>query len=261
MDDYLGTNSHQFGFKTSSGTEDAIAYAQFCISKALTSCSGPKKVAVISLDIAKAFDHCPFALILQKLEQRSVLRVMLHLLRSYFVDCKQVVRVGQAVSKESPIPSGIGQGSVLRPAFFNIFIDDIFSLHWSSDLELIGYVDDVLVVAPIGTAQDRDWLQLDLNKIDAFYTSVGLELNTGKCKTLLVAISRNTNFDGVFFSLHGQPISVVADLRYLGVSLNQTLSFDQHTEQVVNRGKRTLGALFAACKGLPVAKLRYIYRA
>ncbi len=260
LEDYLFTNSHQFGFKAGSGTEDAIGYAQFCIGKALASCTGVKKAAVISLDVAKAFDRCPFALILRKLEQRSVPVPILRLLQSYFKDRTQLVRVGQSCSKEYAVPSGIGQGSLLGPSIFNVFIDDVFSQQWSSDLELIGYADDILVIAPIATVQDRARLQVDLNKIEQLYQSIGLKLNAQKSKTLLVAISRNVNFEGIYFTLQDQPLPVVADLRYLGVSLNQGLSFDGHVEEVVSRGKRTLGALFASCRGLPVSTLRYIYK-
>ncbi len=131
---------------------------------------------------------------------------------------------------------------------------------WSSNVELIGYADDILVIAPIATALDRAQLQTDLHKINAHYHSIGLELNVHKSKALFVAISRSVNFEGVYFSLQGQPLPVVADLRYLGVTLNQNLSFDGHAEEVVNKGKRILGALFAACKGLSKEQLRHIYK-
>ncbi len=261
LEGYLETNNNQFGFKKQSGTEDAIAFAQFSVEKALSSCAGPKKAAVISLDICKAFDRCPFGLLLRKLQERSVPLPVLRLLCSYFKDRVQVVRCGRVMSTEYHVQSGIGQGSLLGPSLFNAFIDGVFSLQWHSQLTIIGYADDVLLTAPLGTAADRANLQMDLDLISNHYKSLGLELNAKKSSVLLVAISPNVNFDGIFFTIDCHPLPIVSSLHYLGVLFSQTLTFDLHIEQTANRAKRIVGALFAACKGLDSDSMRFIYLA
>ncbi len=258
--DYLGTHDHQFGFKQSSGTEDAIAFVQYSLERALASCPGAKKAAVVSLDVTKAFDQCPFGIILDKLRQRSAPDPVLRLLCNYFTDRVQVVKCGNVLSGECSIPSGIGQGTILAPYLFNIVIDGIFSLHLDSNASLIGYADDLLIVAPLGTADDQARLQADLDKIVSYYQSVGLKLNSAKSKVLLCAVSAQVNFSGVYFKLTGQPMTVVSELTYLGVTFSQDLSFDRHIETVSNKAKKLLGAVFSTCSGLSREQLLYLYR-
>ncbi len=113
LHDYVDMHIHQFSFKRQASTEDEIAFAQFSLEKALSTCTGAKKAAVISLDIAKAFDQCPLSLILRSLEQRAVPVPVLRLLQSYFSNHVQLVKNGQSVSSESLVLSGIRQGSLL----------------------------------------------------------------------------------------------------------------------------------------------------
>ncbi len=259
LEDHLDTHNHQFGFKSSSGTEEAIVFAEYSLEKVLSSCSGVKKAAVISLDISKAFDQCPFAGVIQALNDRSVPDPVLRLLCSYFTNRTQAVKSGQALSLECPIPSGIGQGTVLAPFLFNVFIDEVFSLDLHSKSTLVGYADDLLVVAPCGSDSEVQCLQEDLISIAAHYNRLGLKLNPAKSKVMLCAVSPQANFDGVFFSLYGHPLSIVSELKYLGVYFSQNLSFDYHTDYVANRAKKTLGALFSVCSSLSKDNLLYLY--
>ncbi len=261
LEDHLETHDHQFGFKKRSGTEDAISFAQYSLEHALSSCTGAKKAVIVSLDISKAFDQVPFAQILQKLQERNVPESLLRLLCSYFTDRVQVVKCGRVLSGEFPIPSGIGQGTILAPYLFNIVIDGIFSLNLDSAAVLVGYADDLLIIAPMATADDRTRLQADLLKIADHYGNLGLKLNAQKSKVLFCSISPRVNFDGVYFSVFGQPLAIVSELVYLGVTFSQNLSFDRHTENVANRAKCLLGALFSVCSGLPRQQMRYLYMA
>ncbi len=259
LDGYLETSDCQFGFKRGAGTQDAIAIAQFSLEKALSSCPSAKKAAIISLDVAKAFDRCPFGLILKELESRAVPVPVLRLLASYFQDRVQVVKCGRVLSSERQVLSGIGQGSLLGPAIFNVFIDGIFSLDLKSSATVLGFADDLLIIAPLSTTADHQLLQADVDAISAFYSSRGLELNPKKSAVMLAQISPHVHFDGVYFTLCNQPLPIVAELKYLGIILHQSLSFQLHTDSVVSHSKRALGALFAAFKGVPSDRMRYLY--
>ncbi len=230
LDDHLDMHIHQFGFKRQAGTEDVIAFAQFSLDKALTTCTGAKKAAVISFDIAKAFDQCPFSLILRSLEQRAVPVPVQRLLRSYFSNRVQLVKNEQSVSSESPVLSGIRQGSLLGPKLFNVFIDGVFSLGYKSHLTVVGYADDVLLIAPLSSDSDVVNLQSDLDLIASYYQSLGLHLNVHKSKVPLVAILPLVNFDGIFFKDYGHALPIVSELPYLGICLMQSLNLDVHCQ-------------------------------
>ncbi len=196
---------------------------------------------------------------LQHLDQRGVPIPVLRLLRSYFCNRTQVVKSGHFASTESPVPSGIAQGSLLGPRLFNVFIDDVFSLKFCSAVTVVGYADDLLLIAPASSVSDISNLQLDLDRVATFYESLGLCLNVQKSKTLLTAISPQVNFSGVFFTVLGQPLPVVAELKYLGVVFARSLRFDVHCERLASRSKQMLGVLFSSCKGIGTGRLRHLY--
>ncbi len=174
LGDYLYTSDHQFGFKTRSGTEDAIAFVQYSLEQVMSSCCGVKKGVIISLDITKAFDQCPFGEIIWKLQERAVPDPIIRLLCNYPTDRVQRVKCGQVLSNEYPIPSGIGQGSLLGPFLFNVLIDGVFGLDLESKAIRVGYADDLLLISSLSTECEWLLLQRDLNRIALFYSSLGL---------------------------------------------------------------------------------------
>ncbi len=84
-------------------------------------------------------------------------------------------------------------------------------------------------------------------------------MNPAKSKVLLCSISPQANFSGIHFTLYGQPLLIVSDLKYLGVFLSQNLTFDFNADQVCTKAKKVLGSLFSACSGLTREYLHYLY--
>ncbi len=259
LGDYLSTHDHHFGFKAHSGTEDAIGFAQVSLEQAMSACRGAKKAAVISLDVAKAFDQCPFGQLISKLHDRGVPDAVLRVLSSYFEDRVQRVKCGRVLSSETSVPSGIGQGSLLGPFLFNVLIDGVFSLELESAGVRMGYADDLLLIAHVDSNASCLALQRDLDKIASFYCDLGLTLNPSKSKVLLCSVSPQTEFAGVHFILNGQPLLIVSDLKYLGVLFSQNISFDTNTDAVCTKAKKMIGALFSACLGLSKNYMRHLY--
>ena len=68
----------------------------------------------------------------------------LELLESYLKGRKHRAKVGNSISSELEVKSGVPQGSVLGPLFFIIFIKDLPECIMSS---CFGYADDYKVIA------------------------------------------------------------------------------------------------------------------
>ena len=64
----------------------------------------------------------------------------LNLIHSYLTDMVQRVRIQVKYSCWSGIITGVPQGSILDPLFFNIYLNDIFL--FTSDCEIANYADD-----------------------------------------------------------------------------------------------------------------------
>ena len=129
------------------------------------------------------------------------------------------------------------QGSHVGPLLFNLFINDIHSCFKCSNFLL--FADDLKLFARVGSPEDCDLLQLDLNRLANWCVLNGMELNTAKCH--LMTFSRSRNPLTFQYKIQDTVLDLVTSIQDLGIILDNSLAFIAHIQKIKSKALRMLG--------------------
>lgn len=195
-------------------------------------------VAILLLDLSKAFDCLPHSLIIAKLEAYGVSSSALNLLADYLSNRKQRVKVGGAVSKFDDILKGVPQGSILGPVLFNVFMNDIFCA--IKDGILFNYADDNTVLVK-GKNKPELLSRIEKNSkaLIEWVTINEMEANPSKFELMISNESNSTTE----FKIDNCTINSEPVVKLLGVFLDNKLNFSHHISNICKKACRQLNCL------------------
>ncbi|XP_072024943.1 uncharacterized protein [Amphiura filiformis] len=189
-------------------------------------------------DFSKAFDKVPHLRLSAKLEFYGIRGSTLTWINSFLNNRSQAVSVNGTHSPWGKVTSGVPQGSVLGPALFLLYINDIQE-EISSSMRL--FADDSIVYRDIVSPDDHQVLQKDLNELANWSSKWLMHFNVGKCAILPITNKRKTSlFD---YTILGQPLARVDQHEYLGVTISSKLRWDAHCNKITQKANRTLGLI------------------
>ena len=116
-----------------------VTFYQYIFKKALD--DGNVCMALLT-DLSKAFDCLPYRLLICKLRSVNACE----LLKSYFCERKQRVKLGDKYSDWLGLSKGVPQGSLMSPLIFNIFSNDLLLLLLEKNCHVFNYVDDTSIL-------------------------------------------------------------------------------------------------------------------
>ena len=154
------------------------------------------------------------------------------------------------------VTSGVPQGSVLGPLLFNLFINDISH---NLTTKFLLFADDTLIYQPIQSPEDELALQGDLNELSRWSDTNGMLLNIKKTKVLHMSRAKKRNVPQTYF-LKDTPLSVTESYKYLGLTINSTLTWSDHINAVVCKANRTLGFIWQVAGGTSTKALTSLYK-
>ena len=193
---------------------------------------------VVLLDFSKAFDKVSHRHLSAKLHYYGIRGSTLSWINAFLHNRKQAVSVNGHLSSWVDVSSGVPQGSVLGPALFLLYINDIQD-NISSRIRL--FADDSIVYREIHSDLDHTILQQDLQTLAEWSSNWLMDFNVKKCAILSITRKRSPFL--FQYSIFGQPLSRVDHHDYLGVSISHDLRWNDHCHQTIKKANRTLGLL------------------
>ena len=185
---------------------------------------------VILLDFTKAFDKVPHGRLCHKLYHLGINGSLLSWIKCFLTDRQQQVIINGEISFLTSVTSGVPQGTVLAPLLFLYYINDI-TKDVSSSIKL--HADDVLIYNIIKTEEDCEKLQNDLNILNEWAMTWKMFFNPTKCEFLRVTNKKNIiNFQ---YFIQSTSIREVQQAKYLGVTINNNLSWSDHITNISNK--------------------------
>ena len=148
------------------------------------------EVDVVYMDYQKAFDTVPTRRLLSKIESTGIKGKILEWTENFLTNRKQAVVLNGTPSKETPVRSGVPQGSVLGPTLFILYTNELPERTAS---EMYMYADDTKIFRTISNPNDKTALQKDLDTVYSWTQDWLLMLHPEKCKILDIGKTTNNN--------------------------------------------------------------------
>ena len=178
LEDEQQLSRHQHGFRPKRSCTSQLLEALDEWSSCL---EGGDPVDALYLDFRKAFDSVPHQRLLLKVESYGVSGKLKQWIASFLSGRHQQVVIRGCSSLWAPVTSGVPQGSVLEPALFIMYINDLpESVHSSINI----FADDTKLYHNVSLSSGSEQLQQDLNALVAWSDKWQLPFSETKCKTL-----------------------------------------------------------------------------
>ena len=140
--------------------------------------SGNKTVDMVYLDFTKAFDKVAHGVLLHKIKMLGITGKLGVWLYYLLTGRTQFVRLQGGVSFDSPVISGVPQGTVLGPLLVIILMCDINNGMTSSSM--VSFADDTRLYYGISNVDDCAILQNDLNSVYEWTSDNNMLFNAQK---------------------------------------------------------------------------------
>ena len=212
-----------------------------------TAADNQSRSLLLQLDLSAAFDTLDKPTLLRRLDHTFGVRGTVHRwIDSYLSGRRQYVRVGDRVSTSGTCEFGVPQGSVLGPMLFNIYLSPVANvIAQFTNVNHAQYADDTQLYIALNTAGALDVISDCFQSVHRWLDANGLCLNPDKSEaTVLGTGARHRSEQPIStVTVADVAIPVTRTVKSLGVTIDSTLSFDDHVSNICKAAHYHIRAL------------------
>ena len=250
----------QYGFRNKHSTEHAlINFVDYVTAEK----EDGKFVLGIYVDIKKAFDSVNHEILLNKLYKYGIRGVPQTLIKNYLSNRSQRVKLYdkhgyKILSNQQYVTCGVPQGSVLGPLLFLLFVNDMKNA--SLIFKAFTFADDTnLFISHHSMDELYASANRELRKIEDWLACNKLCPNIEKtCYQLY--IKKQTDMTPLIY-MHNSQIKRENIVKFLGVLVDESLSFREHIGHVCQKMTMGIGTMFRSREILEMNQLLTLYNA
>ena len=155
---------------------------------------------------------------------------VLNWIYSYLTNRTQCTRLGDNISKDMEVKTGVPQGSILGPLFCLCYINYITNI--CKNTKILLYADDTVLYKGISEYEkflDMHNFQQDVDRLFLWCQRNRLSINIKKTKLVFYPANQNVvnNMNNVI-KMQGLSVDYVTSYLYLGVDIDNMLTFKKH---------------------------------
>lgn len=209
-------------------------------------------------DFEKAFDRVIHRLLVGKMHKFSIGPKTARWLYENISRVKYYVQIGEAKSRDYESTSGIVPGSILGPALFTMFIDDVVEVVIYSFVLL--FADDIKASMRINDMTDSLKFQSDINRIYEWSVANRLFFNVKKC--VMFTACRASTYVETSYKLGDHVMETKDEVSDLGLLVDKKYYLIHHMEQTTGKARQMIGCIKRKSNGkFTVKTLRLLYLA
>ena len=229
-------HANQHGFCTDKSTESAISNTLINIKN---NTSHKKHTIVSSLDIQAVFDSILPGKIKLALLKYGSNKDFANWYHNYLTHRDLHTELNGEIY-EATTSIGFPQGGVVSADFWKIAFNPAMEIINNEHTTGTGYADDLILMASgYKHSTTMQKLQQVLNKLTTWGKTHGLQFNAAKTVAVYFTQSKHSNPD-VHITMEGKAIEYSSSFKYLGVTIDNKLSWREHRESVIKTAKNNL---------------------
>lgn len=196
----------------------------------------------VLLDTSAAFDTVWTTGLLYKMAKMEFSRGIIKLLKSYLTGRSFYVTVEGETSSVRPVAQGTPQGSILGPALFITYVNDIPR---PARVNLAMFADDTAIYyRHQDSAKAVRYLQRALEELLQYFRRWRLRINSGKTEPVLFTKRLVTGEQENYLHIDGVPLRWKDAARFLGVHLDRRLNMGAHLTAIKKKARAAMSILY-----------------